>query len=175
MRRKRDCVNELENKQISHEMAFIMHNQKALANCFEHLSALSRIVKQLKAGRFVQGMVRNVNTVVSGLDQQYAATTSAPDAGMAELIDELKRTRTVWHKQAGNLQTMLQDTGASQEEGEAVEDDEIRKIQQQILQDAELERQESEALEDEARDARFRQLVGRHAPPAAQAEVPAVS
>ena len=38
MNKKRDCVNTLENQQISHEMAFIVHNQKSLTECFEHLA-----------------------------------------------------------------------------------------------------------------------------------------
>ena len=167
MNKKRDCVNSLENQQISHEMAFIVHNQKSLTECFEHLTSLSRIVKQLKAGRFVQSMVRNVNTVVAGLDQQQQqAASSAPDAGMKDIISELARTRSVWQAQTENLQEMLVESPAEAagEQGAAIApDDAIRQIQVQILQEAEAAREEREALEDEKRDSRFRQLAERHA------------
>ena len=168
MNKKRDCVNTLENQQISHEMAFIVHNQKSLTECFEHLTSLSRIVKQLKAGRFVQGMVRNVNTVVAGLDQQQQqAASSTPDAGMKDIIAELARTRSVWQAQTGNLQEMLVENTAEAagEPGKAAiaPDDAIRQIQAQILQEAEAAREEREAMEDEKRDSRFRQLAERHA------------
>ena len=179
MSKKRDCVNVLENQQISHEMAFIVHNQKSLTQCFEHLTSLSRIVKQLKAGRFVQGMVRNVNTVVAGLDQkQQEAASSAPDAGMKEIIAELARTRRVWQTQAGNLQDMLVEDSAARAEadGEVVaSEDAIRQIQAQILQEAEAAREERELMEDEKRDSRFRQLAERHTGVAVAAPVASTS
>ena len=61
-------IRALECKQLASEIAFIIHNQESLALCFDHLTSLTRIVRQLKSGRFVHSMVRNVNTVVQGLE-----------------------------------------------------------------------------------------------------------
>lgn len=160
-------IRALECKQLASEIAFIIHNQESLSLCFDHLTSLTRIVRQLKSGRFVHTMVRNVNTVVQGLEVPDAAR--APDAGMHDIMSELTRSRNLWEEQSRHLESMLNGEHGTTSSSAS---EHLQGIQQAILEEATAAHERGVKLDDVRREERYQQLAQRLRP---QSVVPAVS
>lgn len=160
-------IRSLECKQLASEIAFIIHNQESLALCFDHLTSLTRIVRQLKSGRFVHTMVRNVNTVVQGLEVPDAARS--PDAGMQDIMSELTRSRALWEEQSRHLESMLK---GEQGTTSTAATEHLQSIQDTILEEATAAHERGLKLDDVRREERYQQLAQRLRP---QPIVPAAS
>lgn len=160
-------IRSLECKQLASEIAFIIHNQESLALCFDHLTSLTRIVRQLKSGRFVHTMVRNVNTVVQGLEVPDAARS--PDAGMQDIMSELTRSRALWEEQSRHLENMLK---GEQGTTSTAATKHLQSIQDAILEEATAAHERGVKLDDVRREERYQQLAQRLRP---QPIVPAAS
>lgn len=149
-------LSNVEKERIASEISFLMNGQEALTKCYEHVSQLVIVVRQLKTGRFSRDVAKSVQAEMSSLKVSFE--TSAADSSLSVLVEELQANNTSWHTQKDDIANMVSginelNNNKSQSNTAVAALEIIQEMESDIK-----ERNENNILE---RDRRFRELKDR--------------
>ena len=147
----------LEKKRIANEISLLIDGQEALGRCYEHVAQLTRVVRQLKTGRFTNDATRDVRLAIKGLQTSFEAARS--DADISDLAREFEANLATAEQHRGDVGQMLSST--PQAVGEHVDGQHQQSVAREIIECAETEFEERRVHEAAERERRFQELSMR--------------
>ena len=158
----------LEKKRIANEISLVLDGQEALGRCYDHVAQLTRVVRQLKTGRFTNDATRDVRLAINGLQTSFEGARS--NADISDLAKEFEANHATAEQQRGDVEQML---SSAPRVGAESADEHTRSIASEIIESAQAEFEERRVHEVAERERRFQELSTRVAH--GQRQLPAVA